>query len=118
MDISMSIKYTYKYVNPNSLKLGGQFKYVWYDWRPYKLRTKESQRDYDKLENHLMETKSMINPLIVFRGCVLIGMRRCEIAVKHGWKAVPIWEITTDISEDRQPDRVFELRNKYKEVNY
>jgi hypothetical protein len=66
----------------------------------------------------MIATGSIVNPLIVFRDCVLIGQRRCEIAKNLGWDSVPCWEITTDISEDETPDRVFELRDLYKKVNY
>ena len=110
------MNYTYREVDPKELKLGGEFKYVYYDWRPYKKRSPEARADYNRLEQNLIATGHMVNPLIVYRGCVLIGMRRCEIAIKLGWTTVPIWDIQTDIYEDRTPDRVFKLRDKYKKV--
>ncbi|TFH54314.1 MAG: hypothetical protein E4G91_11300 [Candidatus Zixiibacteriota bacterium] len=89
-----------------------------YSWKPFHKRNPEHQEDYLRLLKNMSETGTMINPLIVFRDCVLIGQRRCEIAQKLGWAMVPCWEITTDISDDAQPDRVFELRDQYKKVNY
>ena len=44
----------------------------------YEQRSKASQDQYDRLEKHLSEN-GMLNPLITFKGSVLIGQRRYEI---------------------------------------
>ena len=103
--------------NPSQLKLGCKLDYVSYSWRPYDGRLPEHKQDYDRLLSH-MQTNGITNPLIVFRDCVVVGMRRCEMAVKLGIDSVRCWEITADISNDRQPTRVFELRDQYKKVSY
>ncbi len=110
----------YKTTNrkPTDFELGCNLDHVHYSWRPFEQRMPDHQADYIRLEKDMRNTGHMINPLITFRDCVLIGQRRCEIAVKLGWDWVPCWEITTDISDDAKPSRVFELRDQYKKVSY
>ncbi len=103
--------------DPKDLKLGGKFKHVHYHWRPYDERPVDHQEDYGRLFNDI-QRHGIKNPLIVFRDCVLIGQRRCEIAQIQNIPEVTCWEIQDDISEDAQPDRVYELKAKYETVKY
>lgn len=101
--------------NPAALELGGEFAHVHYYWRPYAERSPEEQAKFDALEASIRQ-RGIVNPLIVFRGHVLVGQRRCEIARKLGLLTVPVWDIQTDISKDEQPDRVLALRAQYRSV--
>ena len=103
--------------NPNDLKLGGHFNHVDYCWKPYEKRSLEHQEDWGRLFNHIQK-HGIENPLIVFEDCVLIGQRRCEIAVIQKIPSVSCLEITTDITNDTNADRVLELRNLYQKVSY
>ena len=61
----------------------------------------------------------MKNPVIVFKGCVLIGQRRAEIARQFGWETIPVAEITTDITADPDPGRVLDLKESlYSPASY
>ena len=104
--------------DPSSLKLGGEFDHVHYYWRPYAQRSSEARADYDRLEASLAAAGQMTNPLIIFRDHVLIGQRRCEIAVKLGWSQVPCLEILDDIRGDLTADRVEALRDQYESAPY
>ena len=113
------LRYRPATVNPRTLMLGGDFAHVGYCWRPYAERPPEHRADYDRLKASMARDGGMVNPLIVFRGHVLIGQRRCEIAIDLGWDAVPIWDIQDDITEDWTAERVLKLRDKgYKDVEY
>lgn len=104
-------------VDPQSLKLGAHFAHVDYEWRRYEDRRESHRRDYDRLEADIRKN-GITNPLICYGGQVLIGMRRCEIAVKLGIPSVEVWEITEDIAEDWTPARVFALRDCYAKAEY
>lgn len=103
--------------DPKSLTLGAHFKHVDYDWRPYADRSPEARADYDRLLADIRK-RGIQNPLIACGGRVLIGMRRCEIAVMLGIKEVPVWEIEEDINWDGNPARVFALRDLYAPAPY
>jgi len=104
--------------DPAELQLGGEFDHVHYFWRPYDRRDAAARADYDRLRESLAAAGRMVNPLIAFRDCVLIGQRRCEIARDLGWPSVPCWEILDDITADPTPGRVLALRNQYRPVTY
>lgn len=113
------LKVSLIHVDPRRLKLGAHFDHVDYCWRPYEERRPSHQEDYDRLAINLQAAGKMTNPLIIFQGCVLIGMRRCEIAIDLGWPLVPCWDIQEDITNDPKPDRVLRLRDEaYKRVDY
>lgn len=103
--------------DPATLKFGAHFEHVDYDWRPFEERTPEAQADYQRLFWDVKK-RGILNPLIAWRGHVLIGMRRCEIAEMLGIELVPVWEILDDLNEDATPARVFALRDLYKGAEY
>ena len=103
--------------DPRDLILGCHFDHVDYDWRPYPERPEDHREDYDRLKVDLAE-RGMKNPLITWNDHVLIGMRRCEIAVDLGWSLVRCWEIQDDLNADWTPDRVFALRDRYRKASY
>lgn len=103
--------------DPATLKLGAHFDHVDYDWRPFFERSPEAREDYERLYWDVKK-RGIINPLIAWRGCVLIGMRRCEIAALLKIPTVPVWEILDDLTDDATPARVFALRDLYSEARY
>lgn len=104
-------------VDPTTLKLGADYDHVNYCWRAFEQRPEDHQADYIRLERDI-ERNGIKNPLIVHGGCVLIGQRRCEIAVKLGIRSVPIWDILDDISGDLNADRVETLKSEYQKADY
>lgn len=108
-------------IHPHALQLGtvqGQLENVTYSWRPYEERSPEAREDYDRLKASLQADGEMHNPLIIFRNCVLIGQRRCEIARDLGWTRVPCWDIQDDITADINAGRVLALRDRYLPAPY
>lgn len=103
--------------DPAEMVLGAHFAHVDYEWRPYDQRKPDHREDYDRLFGDIKK-RGIVNPLICAGDCVLIGMRRCEIARILGISEVPVWEITEDISKDARPDRVFALRDLYAGADY
>ena len=111
------LRFEAKSANPETLKLGADFDHVNYCWRPYEERPEDHREDYDRLEVDIA-ANGIKNPLICFRGQVLIGMRRCEIARKYKIPLVPIWAILDDITKDKKPHRVLALKDLYGRADY
>lgn len=103
--------------NPNDLELGCHLNHVDYVWREFDDRLPDHKEDYCRLFNDI-QSRGIVNPLIIFRGHVLIGQRRCEIAQIQRIPLVECIEITEDITDDPNADRVEELKNLYQKVNY
>jgi hypothetical protein len=104
--------------DPKELCLGAVYKHVAYGFTPYHKLTEERKRDYDRLME-CIKINGIRNPIIVFRDCVLIGMRRCSIADKLSISLVKCVEITDDISNDKTPGRVIALRDRlYVDARY
>lgn len=103
-----------RWADPHDLELGGEFDTCGYVWKPRDERPPDHQQDWDRLYADMEARGELVNPLIVHRGHVLIGQRRCEIARLLGWERVPYIEV-----DDPHPSReVAELRAQYAPVEY
>ena len=69
-----------------------------FSYRPYEERSAEAQADYDALHQDLL-ARGMLNPLITFKGHILIGMRRFEIMRELGQSEFPCIEVLEDVSK-------------------
>lgn len=70
---------------------------VWYKHAQYEERGPSAQAQYDRLKVHLTE-HGMINPLITYRGHVLIGQRRFEI-LRETQETFDCLEVDENMSE-------------------
>lgn len=103
--------------NPNDLKLGADFEHVGFRHRAYENRSAEARVDYDRLFESVKE-HGMKNPLIIYQDCVLIGMRRCEIARRLNIREVACLEIEEDMNQEPNDKRVAEMVKEYAPVEY
>ena len=75
----------------------------------------EAQQSYQRLRNDLMQN-GMNDPLITWKGHVLIGMRRFEIMCELGAVAFRCYEILEDVSLWTRDD--IERLQQFKEAAY
>lgn len=111
------LRHRIQWLDPTTLALGAHYKHVDYCWRPFEERRSDHQEDYVRLEADI-RANGIKNPLITHAGHVLIGQRRCEIAVKLGIRLVPCIMILDDIWEDPNADRVLALKSTYVDAPY
>jgi len=90
------IQYTLTTYASDELTLGFQGKTCSFDWRAFKDRTPEAQKAYLKLKEDLL-ARGMQDPLITFRGHVLVGQRRFEI-LRDVQDRFPAYEVLEDVS--------------------
>lgn len=81
----------------DELDLGLETPSVSFSWRPYDKRRPEARESYDALAADIA-VQGILYPVITFRGHVLIGMRRVEIARKLGIRVIQAAEITEDVT--------------------
>ena len=75
-----------------------------FTWKPYEIRSEQQRTDFDRLRVSI-EQDGIQKPLITYKGHVLIGMRRCEIAQKIGRpEFVLCAAILEDVSQWRTED--------------
>lgn len=70
--------------------------------KSYDQRSPAAQAQYDRLKAHLSE-HGMLNPIITYKGHVLIGQRRFEI-VKETQETIPTLEVLEPLHEWRVTD--------------
>jgi len=75
-------------------------------------RTVEQREKFEKLKDDI-KTKGIVNPLIIFKNHVLIGMRRKEIAESLGIEEIDCIEVLEDIYSHPNPNAVYEIRKTY-----
>ena len=90
------------------LKLGLTLRKVDFSWRPYRDRSEVARADYDRLREDIAK-RGILKPIITWRGHVLIGMRRVEIARELGIPVVEAAEIIEDITEWTRDDEMNRL---------
>lgn len=85
-----------------------------FEHRPLHERSEGDRRRYEKLRRHLAE-HGMLNPLITYKGHVLIGMRRFEI-LKDSQEYFECVEITENVETWKSQD-VTRLQNFKTKLN-
>ncbi len=81
---------------------------VQFNYSPLNMRGKVDQQRFETLRVHLLQ-HGMINPLITFDGCVLIGMRRYEI-LQDEQEIFPCLEVIENMHSWESPD-IVRLKN-------
>lgn len=114
------IQYNAVYLPIQALRLGFKGQRIAFDWRPYRDRTEEQQKDYDRLVVSLFHN-GMQKPVITHHGHVLIGQRRIEILQRFGRiDSVLCCDVQEDVSQWWQHDvvRLNRLKAQIGEVGY
>lgn len=96
------IQYKIKLYKSADLQLGFQGNSCCFDWRPFDRRSAEAQAAYLKLKDSL-HAVGVRDPLITYRGHVLVGQRRFEIMRDR----VPVfvcYEVLEKVEDWRGPD--------------
>lgn len=92
----MDIHYAECMYHRDALELGFKGNTISFEHRAFEDRTPDAQRAYRELEVDLL-ANGMLNPLIVYDGHVIIGMRRFEI-LRHCTEIFPCLLVVDDVS--------------------
>lgn len=90
------IHYALSECRVDELSLGLKGQAITFDWRPYAKRSAAARADYDRLRASIA-AEGIWFPVITWRGHVLIGMRRVEIARALGIRWVQVAEVSEDV---------------------
>lgn len=102
------MRYVQSTVRTDSLRPGYRGATIDFTWKPYAERRGEDRQAFDALRENIRE-HGIRHPLVTYRGRVLIGMRRWEIARELGVEFVAVVEIL-DALETWRIDEVRRLR--------
>ena len=117
--VAKPIPYVLRVRSVDGLTLGYEGRNISFSWRPYEKRTPAARADYDRLYKSIV-SDGLQQPIITYGDCVLIGMRRVEIARKLDIRLLHAADVTEDVYEWWQYDieRLERLKAAIGETRY
>lgn len=94
--LATPVPFTLDEAETDGLELGLKAPHVWWQWKPYAVRSAEHRADFDRLIVSIYH-EGVRAPLVVWDRHVLIGQRRAEIARRLGIRRVPVLVIGEDV---------------------
>ncbi len=92
----MNVQYIAEVWNLKDLVIGYKAPWIIFRMQPYQERELSNKADFDRLAVSI-EKAGIHKPLITYKHCILVGMRRFDIGKRMGIESVMVWRITENI---------------------